>query len=376
MRLVISAGPNLPVPALRGGAVNRFWSDLAPALVRRGAEVTICARAYRGQPQAETREGVRYLRHGGFDAGRSRAYNYIRSLAFAVAGLWRLPKSDLYISNDAFSPWILALRGRARRTLVAVGRAPKGQFRFYPRTLNLAVPTRATARAVAAESEKVGARCTVLPYAIDTACFHARVGDGDRSSGNLRFLYAGRIHPEKGLDLLLQAFRQFAAPNPAARLLIVGPYRADQGGAGSEFRTRLMAESADLPVEWMEPVFEPEQLANIYRSCAWFVYPSLAEAGETFGLAPLEAMACGAVPIVSALACFEDFIVDGVNGIQFDHRSADPEHALTTALCRVMSAPVAKMREAAQSTAQQFGMEPIADRWYSALLQLHQRCGT
>jgi glycosyltransferase involved in cell wall biosynthesis len=45
-----------------------------------------------------------------------------------------------------------------------------------------------------------------------------------------------------------------------------------------------------------------------------FVYPCLAEQGETFGLAPLEAVACGAVPIVSDLSCFGDFITPGVNG--------------------------------------------------------------
>ena len=40
----------------------------------------------------------------------------------------------------------------------------------------------------------------------------------------------------------------------------------------------------------------------------FFIYPSKAERGETFGLSVLEAMSCGTVPIVSSLACFKDFL--------------------------------------------------------------------
>jgi glycogen synthase len=38
----------------------------------------------------------------------------------------------------------------------------------------------------------------------------------------------------------------------------------------------------------------------------------VAETGEAFGVAPIEAMAYGCAPLVSNLACFRDFIEDGV----------------------------------------------------------------
>ena len=47
---------------------------------------------------------------------------------------------------------------------------------------------------------------------------------------------------------------------------------------------------------------------------------------EAVGLALLEAMAWGAV--VSRLACFNEFITDGMNGLIFDHRVAMPVQGL------------------------------------------------
>src|SRR5262249_29118924 len=74
-----------------------------------------------------------------------------------------------------------------------------------------------------------------------------------------------------------------------------------------------------------------------YRAAAIFVYPSIAERGEAFGLAPLEAMASGCATIVSSLECFDDFTRDGVNALAFDHRASRPEAELATLLGRLMS---------------------------------------
>jgi glycosyltransferase involved in cell wall biosynthesis len=68
-------------------------------------------------------------------------------------------------------------------------------------------------------------------------------------------------------------------------------------------------------------VYDVESLNNLYKEASVFIYPSLAEQGETFGLAPLEAMAWGCVPIVSNLQCFKDFIGHNKNGLVFNHRA-------------------------------------------------------
>src|SRR5690606_4522102 len=87
-----------------------------------------------------------------------------------------------------------------------------------------------------------------------------------------------------------------------------------------------------------------------------FVYPSLAEKGETFGLAALEAMAAGCAPIVSNLACFQDFITHGESGLIFDHRTAEPVVALADGLRDLALAPprLERMREQAWQQARHY----------------------
>jgi len=50
-------------------------------------------------------------------------------------------------------------------------------------------------------------------------------------------------------------------------------------------------------IDWVGPVFDADRLARHYERATVFAYPSLAEKGEAFGVAPLEAMASGAVPV-------------------------------------------------------------------------------
>jgi glycosyltransferase involved in cell wall biosynthesis len=80
-------------------------------------------------------------------------------------------------------------------------------------------------------------------------------------------------------------------------------------------------------------------LIGEYQRGGVFVYPSLAETGESLGLAPLEAMATGCAAIVSDLRCFDDFIEDGVTGLRFDHRGADAADALAVQLARLIGSP-------------------------------------
>jgi glycosyltransferase involved in cell wall biosynthesis len=152
---------------------------------------------------------------------------------------------------------------------------------------------------------------------------------------NRQILYVGRIHPEKGIHLLIEAFLQLrTAGDKRARLCIVGPWEAKHGGGGPEYRNQLLSQSKGAAgfIEWVGPVYEPAKLNSYYKESALFAYPSLAEKGETFGLAPLEAMSQGCPVVVSALNCFSDFVTHGHNGWVFDHRGKDPAAELAAAL--------------------------------------------
>lgn len=367
MKVVVATGPNLPVPAIRGGAAHRFWEQIAPVWASQGVEVIVMARADPDQPRSELTDGVRFYRSGGFNNRNVRWLDLAGTLWYAFCTSVRMPRADLYITNDVFSPWLMVFCGRAARTLVAAFRAPKGQFRFVSRRLSVAVPSRAMRRAIITEAPHLGQRTHVLPNAIDTIAFYPpEACDPRRDEG---WLYAGRIHPEKGVHLLIAAFRRLHAERPGSRLVLIGPTDAAAGGGGATYRSELDQAASGLPVEWLPPCYSAESLADVYRSCRYFVYPSLAEAGESFGVAPLEAMACGATIIVSGLACFADFVEDGRNGYVFDHHNDDPVESLHVTMQRALAHSEA-VPEAAVETARRFSVNRVAETWLNVMRRI------
>ena len=94
--------------------------------------------------------------------------------------------------------------------------------------------------------------------------------------------------------------------------------------------------SKNLPIKFIEPIFDIRSLAKEYIKATIFVYPSISEKGEAFGLAPLEAMSYGCIPVVSDLNCFKDFITNKKNGLIFNH-SILPEIALARAIIKLQN---------------------------------------
>jgi len=115
-------------------------------------------------------------------------------------------------------------------------------------------------------------------------------------------LFAGRLEREKGLQVLLQAWRQ-AGLGPEAQLLLAGPgrTRADEPG-----------------VRWLGPV-EREELPGLYAGADALVLPSLRTATflEPWGLVVNEAMRQGTPVIASDAvgAVAGGLVRDGRNGL-------------------------------------------------------------
>jgi glycosyltransferase involved in cell wall biosynthesis len=122
----------------------------------------------------------------------------------------------------------------------------------------------------------------------------------------------------------------------------------------------------------LNPQFNDRTLAGVYQQIGIFCYPSLAEKGETFGVAIVEAMAAGAVPVVSQLDCFADFMRDGENGLVFDHRAPDAAARLAAALIRLVREPVLRRRLAntARTTARTYDYPAYADVLLADFAQL------
>ncbi len=327
MRITILQGAFLPVPPLRGGAVEKLWFQLGQQFSQQGHSVCHVSRLFPGLPGQEVIEGVRHVRVKGYNTPANSLYLKALDLIYSLRALRVLPPADILITNTFWMP-ILAARGQAMhgRIMVSVERMPKGQMGFYGHAACLRSPSSAVEQAIAREAPHLVRRIRTIPNPLPF--LPPQVESTERDAV---ILYCGRLHPEKGIELLIEAFAQACELGLKGwTLRLVGPADTAAGGGGMAWLYGLLVhhKAAGLPIQWLGPIYHERQLLQAYQQAAVFVYPSLAEQGETFGLAPLEAMACGAVPIVSDLACFRDFITPGVNGLVFNHRAAEGAYLL------------------------------------------------
>ncbi len=362
MRIAIVTGPFLPAPPAPCGAVERIWHELAGEFATRGHQVTVLCRGHEDQSPNETIHAIRFIRRTRFKRSRRLWWDLVRDLLYSCRMLPLVPPSDIVVTNSFWLPILLPLlRRRVGKIVVNVARMPKGQIGWYRRVDRLAAVSNAVRQEITLQCPDAAPLTKVIPNPIDTDIF----APSDRVFRSRRphvILYAGRIHPEKGIDLLLRGFRRLHDLRQDVVLRILGPAAIEQGGGGREYMARLRGLAAGLPVEFLPPTFNKIELVETYRASSLFCYPSLAEQGESFGLAPLEAMATGLVPVVSDLSCFQDFVQDGRTGVVFDHRAPDAPDHLAAAFGRLLDDPeaYARMSAAGVRLAQDFSKERIA----------------
>jgi glycosyltransferase involved in cell wall biosynthesis len=340
LRITIVTGFFLPVPALSGGATERSWYGLAKIFASAGHEVTFISRAWPTLPAAEIEAGVSHLRVRGFDHTRVLAANLILDLVWGLRVARALPEGDVVVCNTITLPvWLHQMKPSAGIVSVMIGRNPKGQVSLYRGVARIYAPSSFLAAQIT--SKWASGRTRVIGYPIDWQ-LHARSANQLGSPVTIGFV--GRLHPEKGIALLVRAARVLAGRSdlPVWKLRLAGPGGVAEGGGGDEWLGSLKRESAaslGSRIEWLGPEFGAEPLARIYGAMDIFCYPSVAERGETFGVSVAEAMSARCAVVVSALGCFSDLVTDGQTGLVFDHRAQDPERLLSDCLARLIENP-------------------------------------
>jgi D-inositol-3-phosphate glycosyltransferase len=173
------------------------------------------------------------------------------------------------------------------------------------------------------------------------------------------FVFAGRLEPLKGVDVILRALALLTAGgrHADARLVVLG----NDAGAGSGERDRLRRLAAELGIAGSVefPGSVPQhRLANYYAAAEACLMPSYS---ESFGLVGLEAQACGTAVIASNVAGLASVVRDGVTGFLVDEH--DPA-AYAERMCRVLETPrlAEELGKRGSRLAQGFSWDRTADR--------------
>jgi glycosyltransferase involved in cell wall biosynthesis len=137
-------------------------------------------------------------------------------------------------------------------------------------------------------------RLRVVPNGVDTVRFRPRA-DPQRGE-RLRVLFVGRMIPDKGADVLLDAVLRLARPD--LDLTLVGSQNFDAGAGPSAYQRDLTRRATALGDRvHLHPFTPRSRIAALFRAADVLVVPS--RWAEPFALTVLEGMASG-VPVVAS----------------------------------------------------------------------------
>jgi glycosyltransferase involved in cell wall biosynthesis len=341
MRLALVA-PDVGDPCAGiGVAVGR----LAIALAEQGHEVRLLCLDGPGVPAPDL---------PGVQVRRSRltrlAPGWVWGADLGAQADWLLAGADVAQAHGFWTPPLMAICARAARHGTPLCLSPHGALTraalayrprlkraallaLKPRVLDAASALHATSEAEAADLSALGlaAPVEIIPHGVAP---HAGVASA-RSGGARRLLFLSRLHPKKGLDLLLRAWARLAPTHPDWQLDVAGPDEEGRHAAGHGAAMRALARALDLPrVRFLGPATGAAK-DELMAGAALFVLPSR---GENFGLVAGEALAAGVPVVTTTETAWNGLAADGCGW------SVPPDlDALAAALADAMGRPPAEL---------------------------------
>lgn len=274
----------------RNGGPPRTISALAQGLGRAGAEVEVLALAD-GDPGDAVRPHPDAARTQLVASGAGQLRRYRQAIETAKAdvvhdhGLW-LPTNHAAARGAARLgvPFVVSARGMLEPWARQHGRWKKriAWWAYQRRDLDSAAVLHATAESEAESLRAAGMRApiAVIPNGVGIP---ETVTEPSQSGGCRRALFLSRIHPKKGLPMLLDAW---AAVRPDGwELVIAGP---DEDGHQADLAAQ--AKRLGLSEVQFQGTVDDRDKWELYRSADLFVLPTYS---ENFGVVVAEALAAG-----------------------------------------------------------------------------------
>ena len=203
----------------------------------------------------------------------------------------------------------------------------------------------------------------VIPNGIDIPprVFQGAVNAHDQPR---RLLFLGRIHPIKGIELLLNAWRTLQGRHTSWELVIAG-----KGDTSYESALKAMAVNLKLErIKFMGPVYK-EAKRDVYFTSELFVLPTQT---ENFGMAIAEAQAHG-VPVITTHGAPWAGLVSSGSGWWIERK----QDAITSALDGAMKIDRLCLREMGERGRtwmnNDFSWPSVAQQMSATYRWLHQR---
>lgn len=152
----------------------------------------------------------------------------------------------------------------------------------------------------------------------------------------------GRLSREKEPALAIDALRRLRADGVRATLIVVGD---------GPLRNDLVAAAGDLPVRFVGHLADPRAVAHVVGHADVVLEPSSV---ESFGLATLEALACGTPVVTPSLGAAAELVPDGGGTVVTGSAAGVRGEDLAAGVERVLDLPVDSRRAAARAAAERY----------------------
>ncbi|OIJ18762.1 hypothetical protein BKP45_15885 [Anaerobacillus alkalidiazotrophicus] len=335
MKVLIICTEKLPVPPIRGGAIQTYIAGSVPELSK-NHDITILGITDPSLPETETKDGIHYVRVPGklLEIYREGVVNYIKDQSFDLIHIFNRPRlvspvrevapqSRIVLSmhNDMFKRDKI----EPEEAKVAISQVDKiitisnyiGQaiIELYPeaepklQTIYSGVDLE---RFVPAYTEK-----------------GKKIKDVVRRAHNLEgkkvILFAGRLSPNKGADVLVRAIPELEKKHPNIALVIVGSkWFSTNEITDYVAYVRALADRLSVPVITTGFV-SPDEIQYWFVASDIFVCPSQWQ--EPLARVHYEAMAAGLPIITTARGGNPEVIEINKNGFVVENPEDPTEFA-------------------------------------------------
>jgi glycosyltransferase involved in cell wall biosynthesis len=208
-------------------------------------------------------------------------------------GLWRFP--NVYAANEARrarKPYIVAPRGMLAPEALRFGALQKRLmwWAHQKRVLARATCLQASSEGEYRDIRALGMKTPVAIIPLNFGTFPA-IQASRPVNGSRIVLSLGRLHPIKGLDVLIAAWARIEKKHPGWRLQIAGP---SEGAYESVLRGLAAASGAER-IDFLGPRIGPAK-AETFAGASLFALPSHS---ESFAVTVPEALSYG-VPVIAS----------------------------------------------------------------------------
>lgn len=395
---------SIVVPPMQVADSVAIWVDEVARRLADSCDVICYSRRNKDQPPGEVFEGVTYRR---FAAPLDRAVRFLRLLdewklvsprrgflsskwfyrqyIGRVADDLRREQPDI-VHVESFSQYVPVIRAACPRAKIVLHMHSEWLTEYDPA---LIAPRIREADSIIScsnyfrDSNRAGwpqyaGRCQTVYNGVTLDEFTRTGPRPQRPAGAKRLLFVGRVCPDKGTHVLVEAFEKVLERFPAAELKIVGPIQANSKAVsvnvsreravqdlakwyGRPYVPQLEGLMSELGRRQIEITGEVSRsrLIDHYRDADLLVLPSIY--AEGFGIPIAEAAALGVPTVASRRGGVPEVVVNGETGLLVEPGDVD---ALAAAIVRLLESEelLASMGRAARARVVQcFTWERVAE---------------